>query len=411
MTPPPGRTVLRGVDRAVFAAALTARLRAAGVPVGLTATEDLVRALAAVPPLDRGRLYWVARTTLVRRREELAAFDDVFGAVFADDLVPLTASARRGVAPAPAADDALAQVPGGDHDEVAGGGLPWVTLPSVVGTGDDEGADLLVPLLRASDLERLSDVPFEQLAPHEVEQLGRWLADGVGSWPTRRSRRRRPGRPGHQVALRRTLARARRTGWEAVDVVKVSPVPRRRRVVVLCDVSQSVQAQVPAFLQLARALTTTLDGEAFAFGTGLTRLTPVLRNASAARAVELVTEQVTDRFGGTRIASSLEALLASHHADAVRGGVVVIASDGWDSEPPERVERAMARLRRRAHRVVWVNPRAAAPGFAPLVGTMAAALPYCDDLLPADDFRSLATVIDVLCRPRRPVGGVLSSTG
>ncbi|RJT69915.1 VWA domain-containing protein, partial [Escherichia coli] len=81
-------------------------------------------------------------------------------------------------------------------------------------------------------------------------------------------------------------------------------------------------------------------------------------------------------FGGTRIASSLEALLASHHADAVRGGIVVIASDGWDSEAPERVDRAMARLRRRAHRVVWLNPRASAPGFAPLVGTMAAALPY-----------------------------------
>lgn len=410
MTAPSGHAILRGVDRAAFACALTARLRAAGVPVGLTATEDLVRALAVVPPLDRGRLHRVARTTLVRRQEELAAFEEVFAAVFADAVVPLAPPARRAAAPAPAAEETLVPVPDGSDDDASGGGLPWARLPPVVGTGDDARADLAVPLLRASDLERLADLPFEQLAPHEVDQLGRWLADGVRTWPTRRSRRRRPGGPGHQVALRRTLARARRTGWEPVEVVRVTPVPRRRRVVVLCDVSQSVQAQVPAFVQLARALTTTLDGEAFAFGTGLTRLTPVLRHASAARAAQLATEQVPDRFGGTRIASSLEALLASHHADAVRGGVVVIASDGWDSEPPERVERAMARLRRRAHRVVWVNPRAGAPGFAPLVGAMAAAVPYCDALLPAEDFRSLEAVIEVLCRPERPPPRGLSST-
>ena len=91
---------------------------------------------------------------------------------------------------------------------------------------------------------------------------------------------------------------------------------------------------------------------------------------------------MTDRFGGTRIATNLRALLTSHHADAVRGAVVVIGSDGWDSDPPDELAAAMARLSRRAYRMVWLNPRAGAPGFDPRVGGMAAALPYCDRMLP-----------------------------
>jgi uncharacterized protein len=102
---------------------------------------------------------------------------------------------------------------------------------------------------------------------------------------------------------------------------------------------------------------------------------------------------VLDRFGGTRIATNIQALLSSHHGGSVRGAVVIVASDGWDSDSPEQLGAAMARLKRRAYRVIWMNPRAAAPGFEPRVATMAAALPYCDRHLPADTFRSLARVI------------------
>ena len=94
----------------------------------------------------------------------------------------------------------------------------------------------------------------------------------------------------------------------------------------------------------------------------------------------------------------MNALLSSHHSDAVRGGIVVVGSDGWDSEPPGQMAVAMARLHRRAYRVIWMNPRVAAPGFAPLVGSMAAALPFCDELLAANDFRALAAVAAELGR-------------
>jgi uncharacterized protein with von Willebrand factor type A (vWA) domain len=166
----------------------------------------------------------------------------------------------------------------------------------------------------------------------------------------------------------------------------------------LCDVSASMQPQIAAYFHLMRALTMVAGGEAFAFATSLTRLTPVLRNKSMAIAIDQATDKVTDRFGGTRIAASVNALLSSHHGNAVRGGIVLVGSDGWDSEPPAQMAVAMARLRRRAHRVIWMNPRVAAPGFAPVVGSMAAALPFCDELFAADSFRSLAAVVADLGR-------------
>ena len=168
----------------------------------------------------------------------------------------------------------------------------------------------------------------------------------------------------------------------------------------LCDVSQSMQPYATAYLHLMRAVAVTTDAEVFAFATSLTRLTPALAGASAPAAIEAASAKVTDRFGGTRIGSNLRALLASHHGGALRGAIVIIASDGWDSDAPAELGAAMARLRRRAHRVIWLNPRAAAPGFAPLAGGMAAALPYCDELLPANTFAALADVVATVAAGR-----------
>lgn len=391
-----GGTLLRGVDRAAFAVSLAVRLRDAGVPVGQTGIEDFTRALVAVPPDSRTRLYWSARISFVRRRVELTTFDAVFDAVFSDAVLPMDPHARRQSLPGVDDGNAHTKVPKATAASGSGDGLPWATLPTVVGSADDSDSGAHVPELSASVLQGLADVPFEELDPAQTDQLGHWLAEQLHTWPQRKSRRRAPGPGGREVALRATLARSRRTGWDPVELVRVAPVPTPRRVVMLCDVSQSMQAQVPAYFQLLRALAQLPGGEGFAFATTLTRLTPVLRHRSASVAVALAGERVVDRFGGTRIAGCVTELLASHHGNAVRGGIVVIASDGWDSEPPEALAAAMARLRRRAHRVVWVNPRAAAPGFAPLVGTMAAALPFCDELLPAADFRGLAAVVRAL---------------
>jgi len=390
--------LLRGVDRAAFATAFAVRLRQHGVPVGLTGIEDFARALVVIRPDSMSRLYWAARIALVRQRSELAVFDAVFEAVFAHAVFSIDPPARRAQGPGPMREDALISVPKAAADPAQGDSLPWATLPPVVSTSEDSDSDLGVPERLPSELEALTDLPFEELNEREMELLGRWLEEGLRTWPTRRSRRRAPGPGGRQVALRPTIARSRRTGWEPVELVRVHPVLKPRKVVMLCDVSQSMQPQIAAYFHLMRALTVVAGGEAFAFATTLTRLTPVLRHKSTTLAIEQATEKVADRFGGTRIATSVNALLTSHHANSVRGGIVVIGSDGWDSEPPEQLAAAMARLRRRAHRLVWINPRVSAPGFEPLVGTMAAALPFCDELLPAHDFRSLAAVIAELSR-------------
>jgi uncharacterized protein with von Willebrand factor type A (vWA) domain len=386
-------TLLPGIDRAAFATALAARLRAAAVPVGFTAAEDFVRALGAAPPRTRTGLYWTARITLVRRHADLAVFDAVFAAVFDDSVSGLDPNSRRVSRDTVSTGDTHVSVPDADAAAESGGGLPWATLPPAVEGAEDSESPVGFPQRLPSDLAALADVSFEQLTPAQLAELGRWLEAALPSWPTRRSRRIRIDPGGSRIAVRPTIARARRTGWEPIHLVRVRQVDRPRRIVLLCDVSQSMQAQATAYLHLMRAFALRSDAEVFAFATRLTRLTPVLAHRSAEAAIEQATALVTDRFGGTRIATNLQALLASRHSNAVRGAVVIIGSDGWDSDPPEAIAAAMARLRRRAYRVLWMNPRAGAPEFRPTVSTMAAALPYCDQLLPADTFASLAAVV------------------
>jgi uncharacterized protein with von Willebrand factor type A (vWA) domain len=403
--------LLRGVDIAAFAVALAVRLRGRGVAVGLTAIEDFTTALeprlAGQPLGSRSQLYWRARITLVRRHQDLAVFDQVFAAVFDDAVLEMDPHARRSPLSSTFAEDgSYASVRGDAANEQAGAGLPWVTLPPVVAQEDDDAASLLtVPQRLPNDLAAVADLPFEQLSESEMQRLGAWLEATV--WPTRRSRRTRVDRRGRRIALRPTIARARRTGWEPVELIRVRPVQRPRRVVMVCDVSQSMQAQSVAYLHLMRALVLATDAEVFAFATSLTRLTTLLAHRSAPVALERAAERVTDRFGGTRIATSLQSLLTSHHKDVLRGAVVIIASDGWDSDPAPQMAAAMARLRRRAHRVIWINPRAAAGGFEPRVASMAAALTYCHDFLPADTFASLAQVVARLSstRSRAPRAG------
>jgi uncharacterized protein with von Willebrand factor type A (vWA) domain len=385
--------LLRGVDRAAFAVAFAAKLRRAGVPVAMPALDVFCRALAAGLPNDKQELYWIARVSLVRRQSEVSAFTEVFEAVFGDAVLPMDPNARRSAArQARPQTGSFAEAPGTELAVQSGGGLPWLTLPPAVAPSTDPEAELSHPLRRPSALSTLAEEPFELLDEHQLRALESWLAATLVRRPVRRSRRMSAGRGGSRIALRQTVARSRRTGWEPVELVRQRQQDRPRRIVMLCDVSQSMQAQSGPYFQLMRLLVLLGDAEAFAFSTGLTRLTPVLTHRSAQNALEQASLVVTDRFGGTRIAASLRALLASRHAGALRGAVVVIGSDGWDSSDPSELAAVMARLRRRAHRVLWLNPRVSAPGFEPLVSSMAAALPYCDRLLAGHSYADLARV-------------------
>lgn len=393
----PTGPVLGGVDRAAFVVALTQRLRARGVPVRMSAMAAFAEALGAAPPAQVRSLYWLARLTLVNRHSDLEVFDRVFAAAFGEAVLAVDPHARRSGPEGPEpAGDPLTSVGGDPGDRGTATSLPWATLPRVVTDPDDDADRRRLPELMPSAVARIADTPFDELDEEELALLGRWLEGSAHRWPTRRSRRMRVSSTGGRIALRQTIAASRRTGWEPMELRRHHQVRQPVTVTLVCDVSQSMQGFATAYLHLMRAFARTRHAETFAFSTSLTRLTPALSHRSAEAAVAQACEEVVDRYGGTHLARSLRELLASRHGNGLRGGVLVIASDGWDSDPPAELSAVMARVSRRARRVVWLNPRAAAPDFQPLVGSMAAALPFCDAFLPADSLRALPEVFDAI---------------
>ena len=386
--------LLRGVDRAALATALVARLRSVGVLVSASGPANFVQALRKLAPDNRSALYWAARLTLVNRMEDLGAFDAVFATVFGtaepdgsgrpDSPLPM---------PGPKTPAAGTVHPSGSASASAQK-LPWVTR--TVAAGDDTaGSSLLLPDALPSRIAALADEPIDHFDPEDLRLLGIWLEATVARWPRRRSLRFEPSPAGKRIDLRATMNASRSTGWESMVLARTRPRRRPRRVVLLCDVSRSMQPYAAVYLHLMRAVLRQAGTrpEVFAFSTSLTRLTSVLSHRSAEVALQRANAKVTDRYGGTFIGRSMAALLAPPHGNALRGAVVIVASDGWDSDPPDELEHAMARLRRRAELLVWLNPRAAQREFEPLAGSMAAALPYCDLFLPAHSLTGLRDLL------------------
>jgi uncharacterized protein len=385
-----GAGLLRGVDSAAFATALAARLRGVGIVVSARGPANFVQALSELVPSTRSKLYWAARLALVNRMEDLAAFDAVFEATMGDAVLGLDRSAPQRTQRAKAArtgipDNARSR---SSHSAAA---LPWATRPSGM-TVDPEHTGASIPDLLPSRIAARADEPFDQFDAEDLRLLGSWLEASVAQWPRRRSLRLEHSRHGRAIDLRRTMNASRLTGWEPVILARTRRRRRHRRVVLVCDVSRSMQPYAAIYLHLMRAAVLRQAGirpEVFAFSTSLTRLTSVLSHRSAEVALERANAKVTDRYGGTHIARCLSTLLTAPHGNALRGAVVIIASDGWDSDSPDLLAHALARVRRRAELLVWLNPRAAHSEFQPLAGSMAAALPYCDLFLPAHSLAGL----------------------
>ena len=284
----------------------------------------------------------------------------------------------------------------GESEDVT---VPWATRPSLQDAVDDDQGDdddQVIPELLPSALEHLADTPFDLLDEDELQRISEELESASHQWPTRRSRRTRQAKQG-RPDLRQTLRASLRSGGEPLVLHSHRPRRRPRPVLLMVDVSGSMERHVRPYLHITRALAMSGRAEVFAFATELTRLTPALRSRSAVDAMQRATEQVGDRFGGTKLATNLGVLIGHRvWSSMVRGAVVVIISDGWDTEDPAELEVRMRRLGRLAHRIVWVNPRVAAPGFEPLVGSMAAALPHCDHFLPGHSVRAMADVLDAV---------------
>jgi uncharacterized protein with von Willebrand factor type A (vWA) domain len=384
-------------DVAAFAARLGRKLRAAGLSVTPERSARFARALQLHPPVDRAALYWDARLSFVSAQADVAVFDAVFAAVFDGRLDPADSRGQDAGLPPPRRPGPVARTDPGARP--AGGGSSLVAaLMGGEPVGGSDGRD--AALAAASPDERLAERELAELTPAELERL-RALARRLALRPPmRRSRRVRRARRGPHVDVRATLRRSLRTGGDPVRLRRRRRVQRPRRVVMLLDVSGSMEPYARALAMLLQGAVGGLRAEVFVFATRLTRVTRALAGPAPERAIAEAASAAPDWAGGTRIGAALRAFNDGHgRRGLARGAVVVILSDGWEREAPEQLGAEMARLRRLAHRIVWVNPRSASPAFAPLAGGMAAALPYCDDLLPGHSLAALEAVADAVTRP------------
>jgi uncharacterized protein with von Willebrand factor type A (vWA) domain len=351
---------------------LAAALRGLGVRVGVGDVLAAHRALAAVDAGSREQAFHALRATLCSSRADVEAFAAAFAAVFPAE-------------PAEPPSDPFA-----DLGTIAREALPRVRVP--VGE-EPAAAELeLVPTPAAwSEDELLKTRDFADYTDAERAAARRLLARLAARGPTRLSRRTRPTRRrGHLPDLRATTRLSLRQGGELLERRWRAPTRRPRRLVLVVDVSGSMAPYARMLLQYVQAcVAARARVEAFAFGTRLTRITRELAGRDPDHALERAAARVTDWSGGTRIGASLATLNRAHGRRIGRGAFVVVLSDGWDRGDAAELTAEMERLRRCAHRVVWLNPLAADPRYEPLTYGMRAALPHLDRLLPGNSIRSL----------------------
>jgi uncharacterized protein with von Willebrand factor type A (vWA) domain len=354
-------------------------LRAQGTRVGVGELLTAIRSLDAVDPSSREDVRLALRTVLCSQKVDLERFDAAFVAVYGDGSV------------VGASDDPLGEL----------GTIEKAVLPRAA-MGDPAAAparDDAEPLPAAwSDVELLVTKDFARYTEAESTLARELIARLARRHPTRLSRRTRPSRRrGHIPDLRHTVHASLRTAGEPLHRRWRAPTRRPRQLVLVCDVSGSMAPYARMLLQYMHACVAARRRvEAFAFGTRLTRITNELAGRDHDRALDRAAAVVTDFSGGTRIGDALAELNRVHGRRLGRGSVVVILSDGWDRGDPEQLRDEMARLRRAAHQLVWLNPLAAHPDYEPLTRGMQAAVPHTDQLLAGNSIASLEELAEIL---------------
>ena len=369
----------RGADPIDVAVGFAGALRRAGLEVSLTSTLLYAEALSVCDIASRESLYWAGRCALVHRFEDVGAYDAVFGAYWlGSPLGTVNAAAAVSVPVMLQLDDDGADA--ADDEE-------------------EPGRDSDVITVRYSATETLATKDFADYSDSELEEARRLMERLRFSGPTRPSRRLEPTRSCRgRLDVRRTVRTAMRSEGEPMRMHRRVSGRRPRRLVLLLDVSGSMERYARALLRLVHAAVAGRGRvEAFALGTRLTRLTRELSSRDPDRALRAASDAVPDWSGGTRLGSGLRSFNDEWGCRGMaRGAVVVILSDGWDRGEPSEMSEQMQRLRRVANRVVWVNPLKASPGYAPLARGMAAALPFVDDFVEGHNLESLERLVELV---------------
>jgi uncharacterized protein len=387
-------------DLAEVAARFGSALRLAGLPVGPGRCERFAAAVTLARPQTPRALYLCALATLVSGQDQIPTLEAVFSQVFGG-LADVAGRLRPGSAPAAAQpprtlEDLLAQAASAARRHLAGARQP---LPADAGA---EASREVTYRYLGSTAERLAARDFAELSDSELQQLAALMRQITLAVPLRRSRRqrRRPGGP--RTDMRATLRQARRTGGHAFYLIGRAPARRPRRLVVLCDISGSMEPYARAMIQLLYCAAGGARAEVFSFATRLTRLTPALSRSLPGPALQRAGQAAPDWLGGTKIGAALKEFNDRYgRRGLARGAVVVIISDGWDTGDPEVVRREMERLSLVAFRIVWVNPRTKSASYQPLAGGMAAAWPHCDAVVSAHTVQALDDLAAALADPAR----------
>ena len=352
-------------------------VRGAGLDVPVGATLEFAQALGCVGFTTPSGVYWAGRATLVNRPDDIDSYDRAFDAFFGGASAP--SSAGEPAPPMTAAFD--------------------VELPPDASDEELESRRLQPSLtVRWSPTEVLRERDFASYTPAEFAQARRMMADLRLTGSRRPSRRRKVTRSHGTPDLRRMVRRSLRAGGEVTPPVFTKTGTRPRPLVLLLDVSGSMEPYARAFVRFVHAAVVSRTRvEAFALGTRLTRVTRELQSRDPDAAVHAAATRVVDWAGGTRLGDGLRDFNDAWGIRGMaRGAIVVILSDGWDRGDPDALAEQMARLSRVAHKIVWVNPLKASPGYAPLAQGMAAALPHVDVFVEGHSLAALEEVAAVI---------------
>jgi uncharacterized protein with von Willebrand factor type A (vWA) domain len=348
-------------------------LRAAGLEIHMGRMLDLLKALQHIDLASRDEVYHTCRALLVHRREDLSLFDRTFELFWT----------RRDAQPQRVRlDDRRDAETGGESASV-------IEMVGDAGAGEREfGA-----LKTWSAAAVLASKDFADFSAEEMA-VARAALDRLTWNPGERRTRRWVGGDGPRIDLRRALTGSVRTGGVIVRLPRRKRRVRQRPIVLLCDVSGSMERYSRMLLHFSHALGRRhARVEAFVFSTALTRITNEMRTRGLDAAVAGAARAVPDWSGGTRIGDALKTLNQRWMRRVLHGGpVVLLISDGWDRGEPELLREQVARLQRSCHRLIWLNPLIGTADYAPLTRGLQAALPHVDDFLPA---RTLTNLVDL----------------
>jgi hypothetical protein len=358
-------------------------LRADGLRVHTGRLIDVAHALQQIDLGSRDEVFHTCRTLLVHRHEDFGTFERAFEAFFAD-AGATRATRATGAESANDAQGALGAPAAPDAPDAP-------AAPDALDAPDALVAPVAPAILAIwSDTDTIATKDFAALTEAELAMARAAITNLTWNAGVRRTRRWIPGR-GSRIDLRKALARSLRTGGEVLQLPRRQRRIKPRPLVLLCDVSGSMERYSRTLLHFAHTLARdTRRVEAFLFATRLTRITMELRTPSADAAIAAAARSVQDWSGGTRIGAALRTFHQRWGRRSLLGGpVVLLISDGWDRGEPQVLRDEIARLQRSCHRLIWLNPLIGTVDFAPLTRGLQAALPFVDDFLPVRTLRDV----------------------